>query len=73
MQLWWHWYSMVAPLRMACARQRSFCGSSCLLPGSVLAKTCSGSVASCAPWGSPRAVTTGYWISSTPRPWMWIG
>jgi hypothetical protein len=24
MQLWWHWYSMVAPLRVACARQRSF-------------------------------------------------
>ncbi|HWM70388.1 MAG TPA: IS4 family transposase, partial [Steroidobacteraceae bacterium] len=24
MQLWCHWYSMVAPLRMACARQRSF-------------------------------------------------
>jgi hypothetical protein len=24
MQLWCHWYSMVAPLRMACARHRSF-------------------------------------------------
>jgi hypothetical protein len=24
MQLWWHWCSMVAPLRLACARQRSF-------------------------------------------------
>jgi DDE superfamily endonuclease len=24
MQLWWHWWSLVAPLRMACARHRSF-------------------------------------------------
>ena len=24
MQLWWQWWSMVAPLRQACARERSF-------------------------------------------------
>src|SRR5438445_9539442 len=24
MQLWWQWWSLVAPLRTACARQRSF-------------------------------------------------
>jgi hypothetical protein len=65
MQLWWHWYSMVAPLRMACARQRSFLWLLVCLAGICAREDLLGSRSIVPPWGW-HAPTTGYWFLPLP-------